>query len=256
MATPQNRNNSNKRKMTPSPFSKGVSDKFDPNKKKKKTAPLCRIHHVQPQVNERDQTAGFHGFAITIDGYAERPVTATLYNRTDATSVEFLNNLAPIPRVLRMQNMDGTPMNNSAGYQMRALGFSIPQDMVASVDEASLRTFVETVFIPAVVLLPDVETTPIMDPNPTGYTVYRTWSDIIGVQDIRAVIQTEIITGTAFANPNQWMHDSQENVYSMFPLGGITAEVARTFQLTALHVAAADHGIFGVQPADDNNDNA
>jgi hypothetical protein len=152
-----------------------------------------------------------------------------------------------------MQNMDGTPMNNTAGYQMRALGFSIPQDMVADVDEASLRTFVE---IPAVVRLPDVETAPIMDPNPTSYTLYRTWSDIIGVQDIRAVIQTEIITGTAFANPNQWMHDSQENVYSMFPLGGITAEIARTFQMTALHVAAADHGIFGVQAADDNDNDA
>lgn len=148
-----------------------------------------------------------------------------------------------------MNNRDGTPMTNSSGYQMKALAWIIPQDMVEDTDEASLRQFVEEVFIPAILMLPDVEASnaPIMDPNPTGYNVVRNWNDITDIVNIRSVIQMEVIRDTAFPNPNAWIQDSQENLYSMFTMGTITAEIARTFQLTAVHVAPDDQGIFQVQ---------
>ena len=232
------------RKPEDSPFKREL--KYGKNasaKKKAKTSKqaVLKILHIKPNVNDDHPENGVHGFIICCNGYTERLFTQPLYNRNDADNETFLETVNPIGRVFTLTNRDGTPMQNSNGYQMRGIGIEIPTDAVLETTEQVIRDFINNTFIPALVQLPSMipGREPVLGDGIEGYEQFSVWSEVTTDQDIRTFIAIELLTG-GLRNAQEWMRASRENLYSMYPLGALTNQVRVMYGLAGHHMANVD----------------
>ena len=223
----------------PSPFKRGLNFN-ERSAKKGKVAQKLFIIHVQPQVNDGDATAGVHGFLVGSKQYCERLMIAPLYNRTLPENENFLNTIQPMGRVFSLINPNGTPMMKG-DYQCKAIGILIPQDMVATMDQAAITAFVNDTIGPSIALLPGYTATdpPTVDEGPDGYTVFHTWNKCINDEDIRSMINIEL-RGEDYGSAGEYMRASIEHLYSLYGIGEISNATRLRYELTAIHMDHVD----------------
>jgi hypothetical protein len=234
----------------PSPFKRGLT--FESAKKKARTTQTLFIKHVQPQVNENDITAGVHGILIGSATYAERLMTAPLYNRNLREHVAFLDTVQPVGRVFSLINPDGTKMMKGS-YQHKAICILFPRESVADMNEQAIRDFVNETIGPAIALLPDYTATdpPKVEDGAAGYTRHDTWNQCINDEDIRSFINIEM-RGDNYVTAGAFMRASQENLYSFYAVGEIDDATRARYELTVNHMNHADAVNLGLIV--DNND--
>jgi hypothetical protein len=222
--------------------------KFSPeakSKKAKSSVNYVRFHHVTCQ-----ESPHLHGFAITMDGWADRELAQPLYDRQNPIYAQALEFIDPVSLVFRGINSDGSVMMRTGTQNPVNLIIILPgteafegADPVV-INSEYCKTFFEETLLPAMLTYATFRdgAEPVWS-DEHSYRTLRTWSNILSNADVIRLIRLEMIGQNSTYNlPSVefFFKMTQANIYACWGVGNVPPHIIAQHHLVAANLEQAD----------------
>ena len=182
-----------------------------------------------------------NGFAVFIDGYAERAMTHAHYNRNQDQSKTFMEAVDAVPHVFKLkedEDDDKRLRKNTKGYDLKALVVLTGADA----EQKDNVDFCEKTLLPSILNIDSVEINekaiPHLDKN---FEFVTSWNQILTAHDIKWLVNDfakncmEVQMSAA-----TFLKKDVNHVAACFKPGTITDSIKQDYYLADKHLPAKD----------------
>ena len=191
-------------------------------------APKCYITLFRPEGKNVPT-----GFAIHMDGYADKVLADILFNTKSKNIANFKKFIGAVGRVVKPTNSEGNELKNPNGFAYRALLVLTDGEKPT---ETSVNQWYKDTFLPA---FKKVVGTGLRDnqfPVPDKKVrVVKSWQEFLGLDDFKFVMKRFNVlrkkAGRKEISMDDYLVKSTEHLYSFFKVGTITKALVRQYNI-------------------------
>ena len=205
-------------------------DNSDDDSDEEAGAPKCYITLIVP-----DGKHTVKGFAIHMDGYADKVLADILFNNSSKNMGNFKKYIGFAGRVIKPTNSEGNEMKNPNGFPYRAL-LVVTNPSAENPTGAYVKQWYKDSFLPAFKKIVDSGLRDNQFPSPTKEVrVVKKWQEFLGLDDFKYVIKRFNFLrkkqGKKEMSMDDYLTKSKEHLYSFFKVGTMNKAMVRQYNI-------------------------